>query len=78
MVCIRRDSNRKVVNVPLVLHGGSGNPDKEIGEAAKLGINKINISSDIKDALYQKLTFSGSGFWQGFTSVTYSTGPSPS
>ena len=29
-------------------------------------------------ALYQKLTFSGSGFWQGFTSVTYSTGPSPS
>ncbi len=30
-------------------------PDKEIGEAAKLGINKINISSDIKDALYQKL-----------------------
>lgn len=28
--------------------------------------------------LYQKLTFSGSGFWQGFTSVTYSTGPSPS
>ena len=46
---------KKVVNVPLVLHGGSGNPDKEIGEAAKLGINKINISSDIKDALYQKL-----------------------
>ena len=41
---------KKVVNVPLVLHGGSGNPDKEIGEAAKLGINKINISSDIKDA----------------------------
>ncbi|MGN0413484.1 MAG: class II fructose-bisphosphate aldolase, partial [Lachnospiraceae bacterium] len=27
----------------------------EIGEAARLGINKINISSDIKDALYQRL-----------------------
>ena len=42
------------VNIPLVLHGGSANPDKEIGEAVKLGINKINISSDIKDAFYQK------------------------
>ena len=46
---------KKISPVPLVLHGGSGNPDKEIGEAAKLGINKINISSDIKDALYQRL-----------------------
>lgn len=34
--------------IPLVLHGGSGNPDSEVGEAVKLGINKINISSDIK------------------------------
>ncbi|GAA1983234.1 ketose-bisphosphate aldolase [Isoptericola halotolerans] len=34
--------------IPLVLHGGSGNPDTEIGQAVKLGINKINISSDIK------------------------------
>ena len=38
------------VSVPLVLHGGSGN-----AEAVKRGINKINISSDIKDALYQRL-----------------------
>ena len=43
------------VNVPLVLHGGSGNPDEEIGKAVKLGINKINISSDIKDPFYQQL-----------------------
>lgn len=46
---------KEVISVPLVLHGGSGNPDEEIGQAAKIGINKINISSDIKDALYQKL-----------------------
>ena len=46
---------KRISPVPLVLHGGSGNPDKEIGEAARLGINKINISSDIKDAFYQKL-----------------------
>lgn len=43
------------VSVPLVLHGGSGNKDSEIAEAVKRGINKINISSDIKDALYQRL-----------------------
>jgi fructose-bisphosphate aldolase class II len=42
------------VNIPLVLHGGSANPDEEIAAAVKLGINKINISSDIKDAFYQK------------------------
>jgi len=43
-----------MVNIPLVLHGGSANPDNEIAEAVKLGVNKINISSDIKDAFYQK------------------------
>lgn len=42
------------VNIPLVLHGGSANPDEEIAAAVRLGINKINISSDIKDAFYQK------------------------
>ena len=41
------------VNIPLVRHGGSANPDDEIAESVKLGINKINISSDIKDAFYQ-------------------------
>ena len=43
------------MNVPLVLHGGSANPDSEIAESVKRGINKINISSDIKDAFYQQL-----------------------
>ncbi len=42
------------VDIPLVLHGGSANPDEEIAMAVRLGINKINISSDIKDAFYQK------------------------
>ena len=42
------------VDIPLVLHGGSANPDHEIATAVKLGINKINISADIKDAFYQK------------------------
>lgn len=42
------------VDIPLVLHGGSANPDEEIAMAVKLGINKINISADIKNAFYQK------------------------
>lgn len=43
------------VDIPLVLHGGSNNPDKEIGESVTLGINKINISSDIKVAYFNKM-----------------------
>ena len=43
------------IDVPLVLHGGSGNPDFEIAESVKLGINKINISSDIKVAYHRKM-----------------------
>lgn len=42
------------VDIPLVLHGGSSNPDKEIAESVKLGIGKINISSDMKFAYYKK------------------------
>ncbi|MFC8851074.1 MULTISPECIES: ketose-bisphosphate aldolase [unclassified Micromonospora] len=43
------------VGIPLVLHGGSGNPDDEIREAARIGINKINISTDIKVAYHDKM-----------------------
>jgi fructose-bisphosphate aldolase class II len=43
------------VRIPLVLHGGSNNPDDEIAEAARIGINKINISSDIKVAYHNKM-----------------------
>jgi fructose-bisphosphate aldolase, class II len=49
-----RDIKAKL-GMPLVLHGGSNNPDAEIGESVKLGINKINISSDIKVAYHQKM-----------------------
>lgn len=45
---------KAAVGIPLVLHGGSANRDEEIAEAARSGINKINISSDIKDPFYQK------------------------
>jgi len=48
------DKLKKSVNVPLVLHGGSSNKDTEIIKSVEHGINKINISSDIKDPFYRK------------------------
>ena len=45
----------KKVSIPLVLHGGSSNPDEEIAKAVKMGINKINISSDIKIVFANRL-----------------------
>lgn len=45
---------KAAVNIPLVLHGGSANRDPEIAAAARMGINKVNISSDIKDPFYRK------------------------
>ena len=46
---------KALLPIPLVLHGGSGNPDDEIGQSVKLGVNKINISSDIKVAYHDKM-----------------------
>lgn len=43
------------VDIPLVLHGGSNNRDDEIGKSVMLGINKINIASDIKTAYFNKM-----------------------
>ena len=43
------------VSIPLVLHGCSNNPDAEIGQSVTLGVNKINISSDIKVSYYEKM-----------------------
>ncbi|MFI3283881.1 MAG: ketose-bisphosphate aldolase [Erysipelotrichaceae bacterium] len=40
---------------PLVLHGGSDNPDDEIAEACRIGVQKINISSDVKKVFFKKI-----------------------
>ncbi|MCQ2009487.1 ketose-bisphosphate aldolase [Sporolactobacillus sp. STSJ-5] len=47
-------SIKEIVDIPLVLHGGSANPDEEIAEAVKIGIQKVNISSDYKFAFFKK------------------------
>ncbi len=38
------------VRIPLVLHGSSGVPDEAIQEAVRLGVRKINIDTDIREA----------------------------
>lgn len=46
---------KAAVGIPLVLHGGSSNPDAELARAVSLGINKINISSDIKVSYHNRM-----------------------
>ncbi|MDQ0644663.1 ketose-bisphosphate aldolase [Microbacterium murale] len=46
---------KSAVGIPLVLHGGSSNPDAELRRAVELGVNKINISSDIKVSYHNRM-----------------------
>ena len=41
---------KKVLKMPLVLHGGSGSGDDNIRKAVECGINKINVWTDISIA----------------------------
>ncbi|MBU0493673.1 MAG: class II fructose-1,6-bisphosphate aldolase [Chloroflexi bacterium] len=41
---------RERVDIPLVLHGASGIPDHDIRTAISLGICKINIDTEVRDA----------------------------
>lgn len=41
---------RKRVDVPIVLHGSSGVPDEAIQQAISLGICKVNIDTNIREA----------------------------
>lgn len=41
---------RKVVNVPLVLHGASDVPDEFVRQAIELGICKVNVATELKIA----------------------------
>lgn len=50
---------RKMTNVFLVLHGGSGLPEKDLKKAIKSGIQKLNFNTELrlfwKNALYKAL-----------------------
>ncbi len=45
----------ELTDIPLVLHGGSGNKDEEVAESISLGVGKVNISSDMKKAFFVEL-----------------------
>jgi fructose-bisphosphate aldolase class II/tagatose 1,6-diphosphate aldolase GatY/KbaY len=44
-----------VVDIPLVLHGGSGIPAEQIKKAVNAGICKINVATEIKNAFMTSL-----------------------
>ncbi len=42
---------KSVVKIPIVLHGSSGVPDESLRKAIKLGVCKVNIDTNIREAL---------------------------
>ena len=51
----RLENIRQWVNLPLVLHGASGLSTKDIQQTIKLGICKINVATELKNAFSQAL-----------------------
>lgn len=51
----RLEQIHKKVKIPLVLHGGSGIPDKDIRKAVKHGIAKINVNTEMRIAFSKAL-----------------------
>jgi len=45
----------KIVDVPLVLHGGSGTPNEDLQKAISLGISRVNIGSELVRAVRESL-----------------------
>ena len=50
---ILKEIHRRLPDLPLVLHGGTGIPREDLHRAAGLGICKVNIATASFDALYQ-------------------------
>jgi fructose-bisphosphate aldolase class II len=44
---------REIVRKPIVLHGGSGVPDEQICKAVALGVAKINVDTELRQAFTQ-------------------------
>ena len=51
----RLDTIKKDLNMPIVLHGASGVSDESIKKAVSLGINKINIDTELRCAYTDKV-----------------------
>ena len=51
----RMDLINKNLDIPLVLHGGTGIPDEDIKRAIECGINKININTELQVAWHNSI-----------------------
>ena len=58
---------KDALDIPLVLHGGSGTGDENLARYAREGINKINLSNDLKRSAIENLVkedLSGNAVYQ--------------
>ena len=55
----RLEAIRRVTNVPLVIHGGTGYPDEAVGPAIDAGVAKFNVGAILKRR-----------FWEGLKAAT--------
>lgn len=51
---VRLEKIRSLVNIPIVLHGSSGVPDQAVREAIRLGVRKVNIDTNIREAFVDR------------------------
>lgn len=49
----RLEKIRSLINCPIVLHGSSGVPDEAIRKAITLGVRKVNIDTNIREAFVE-------------------------
>ena len=51
----RLEEIHRRISLPLVLHGASGLPAEMIQRAIELGVRKINVNTEVRDAYIQTL-----------------------
>jgi fructose-bisphosphate aldolase class II len=61
---------KAITSFPLVMHGGSDSGDENLRKSCTMGINKVNVATELVRSAYEKVTkadMSGGGiyrFWQ--------------
>lgn len=51
----RLEKINEAVDIPLVMHGGSGVPDEAVKRAIELGVRKVNIDTQMRVAFYDAI-----------------------
>ncbi len=54
----RLEQIQQLVDVPLVLHGASGLPDADVLRAIELGVAKVNVNTEVRQAFLDALRIS--------------------